>query len=126
MASINYKVGIQCTSDQSGSLNGYDLEGGATESSIDTTFPANSTNATVTLAFVQANVQALILVSDKGCTFKTNNSTSPQDTIVLKPGIPLVWCKSPGYFNCPFVGNVTTAFVTTTVGARLQGKILSS
>jgi hypothetical protein len=43
----------------------------------------------------------------------------PQDTIVLKPGIPLIWGVSSGQ-PCPFAGNVTTAYVTCTPAQNLQ------
>lgn len=49
----------------------------------------------------------------------------PSDTIVLAPGIPLVWGVSSG-LACPFTADVTGAFVTCTPAARLQGKILTS
>jgi hypothetical protein len=230
MSAVNWKVGTQVQSDSTSSLNGYDLEGGATEAIIDATFAANSTNNSLTMAFTQANLQGIFLLSDKGCTLKTNgNNTAdvqtisitgtptggdfpltfngattsvafnssnatvqaalvalstigngnitcaggplpgtpiactfagtktpglqplmttfsgslaggsaptvtiahttpglPQETITLQPGIPLMWARSSGYYTCPFQGNVANASVTTSVGARLQGKILQS
>ena len=50
----------------------------------------------------------------------------PQDTIVLSPGIPLVWGRSTGNGANPFAGNVTSAFVSCTPSCRLQGRILTS
>ncbi len=50
----------------------------------------------------------------------------PSDTIVLQPGIPLVWGTSTGYGSNPFTSNVTSATFSCTPASRLQGRILSA
>ncbi len=49
----------------------------------------------------------------------------PTNTIVLAPGIPLVWGVS-GYGSNPFTANVTSAYVSCTAAASLTGKICTA
>jgi hypothetical protein len=50
----------------------------------------------------------------------------PTNTIALQPGTPLSWSRSETYYACPFTSNVTAWYVTTTVAARLQGKMITN
>ena len=116
----NYSV----SSDAGGSLSGAQAEVGTTELTIDQTYGASLTDQLLTIAFNYADVQSVILVSDKGLTIETNSGSSPSNTFVLKAATPLVWSKSAAYFANPFTANVTAFYITTTAAARLQGKIL--
>jgi hypothetical protein len=50
---------------------------------------------------------------------------TPQDVIVLQANIPLLWSITPGYFACPFLGAVTSMFVSNTNACTLNGRILT-
>lgn len=50
----------------------------------------------------------------------------PSNSIILTPGVPLVWGASTGYGSNPFTTNVTTASFSCTPASRLQGRILSA
>lgn len=50
----------------------------------------------------------------------------PTNTIILQPGVPLMWGVSTGYGSNPFGnGNVTQAFFTCTPSSRLSYRLLS-
>lgn len=125
--STTHKLTFSISSDSGGTpLSGVQSEVGATEISFDQTYGASLVDQLLTVAFTAANVQSVFLLSDKGLKIETNNATTPTDTINLKPGSPLAWSKSEGYSPNPFSANVTAFYITTTVAARLQGKILTT
>jgi len=98
--------------------------------------PAAS-NAQKNISIVQATMQFLLLLftanvapgATKQMTLKTNSSGSPQETITLTDGIPVVYYAGGPYAN-PFAGNVTTVFATDTttnaVGGTLTVKALNN
>jgi len=125
--STTHKLTFSISSDSGGTpLSGVQSEVGATELSFDQTYGASLTDQLLAVAFTAANIQSIFLLSDKGLTIETNSGSSPVNTIVLKPGSPLAWSKSEGYWPNPFTANVTAFYITTTVAARLQGKILTT
>ena len=125
MATITHKL-QQSVKSSSGStsLSGYDAETGNSEIGVDETFPAASTNATLTLALTVANLQAVFIVCSQNCTLKTNSTSSPGNTLNLVAGIPLAWGVSSGLAN-PFTSNVTVVYVTCSPACRVQMKILT-
>lgn len=111
-----------------GSITGQATDTGNTLVTTTTTFPASSTNASLTLAFTKANLQSSFIVADQPCTIKTNSSGSPSETITLVAGIPhptYSWSKSSGVTN-PWTTDVTTAFVTCTPATTIKYGILQS
>ena len=125
--SITHKLTFSISSDSGGTpLSGVQSEVGNTAIEQDVNYGASLTDQLLTVAFTAANVQSIFLISDKGLTIETNSGSSPVNTIVLKPGTPLAWSKSAGYYANPFTANVTAFYITTTVAARLQVKILTT
>jgi hypothetical protein len=125
--SYTHKLTFSISSDSGGTpLSGVQSEVGSTEIAQDQQFGAGLTDQLLTVAFNFANVQSIFLLSDKGLKIETNSGTSPVNTINLKPGSPLAWSVSEGYFPNPFTANVTAFYITTTVAARLQVKILTT
>jgi hypothetical protein len=125
--SITHKLTFAVSSDSGGTpLSGVQSEVGDTELAFDNQYGASLTDQLQAIAFTAANVQSIMLLSDKGLTIETNSGSSPVNTIVLKPGTPLAWSKSAGYYANPFTANVTAFYITTTVAARLTGKILTT
>lgn len=125
--SITHKLTFSISSDSAGTpLSGVQSEVGSTEIIQDVNYGASLTDQLLTVAFNFANVQTIFLLSDKGLKIETNSGSSPVNTINLKPGSPLAWSISEGYFPNPFTANVTAFYITTTVAARLQVKILTT
>jgi hypothetical protein len=53
-----------------------------------------------------------------------NASGTPQDVIVLAPNIPLVWDSESG-LAAPFLGSVSSVYVTNVNACRLQMRPLT-
>ena len=128
----NYTTKIQSvysfSGPASGSITGQATDTGNTLATTTTTFPASSTNASLTLAFTKANLQSSYIVADQNCTIKTNNSATPSETLTLVANIPhptYSWSKSSGVTN-PWTTDVTTAFVTCTPATTIKYGILQS
>jgi hypothetical protein len=86
------------------------------------------TNQLVPLAFAEAKLKSIFILSDQDCTLKFNSSGSPTDTINLKAGIPFQW-TSDNYLVYPFVGTtgaITALYVTTTVATQFDLRTLTS
>jgi hypothetical protein len=125
--STTHKLTYSISSDSGGTpLSGIQSEVGATEISFDQNYGASLSGQLLAVAFTVASVQDVFLLSDKGLTIQTNSASSPVNTINLKPGTPLVWSKSAGYYADVFTADVTAFYITTTLAARLQGKILTT
>lgn len=105
-------------------VSGSQNEVGSNEINIDTVFAAGSTNVVMPIAFNFADLQSIILVSDKNMTIKFNSSGTGVPQIDLIAGDPFIWRKSSGYFANKFTANITTSYITCTPAASLKGKIL--
>jgi hypothetical protein len=98
--------------------------------------PLPGSAVTITFGGTLANTNVSAITSDLGAGLTGGSSPAiavttttpgkPSDVITLVAGIPLVWGRSAGYYACPFTTDVTTAYVSCTASARLQGKILTS
>ena len=78
-----------------------------------------TTNQEVSMAFTTTNVVAIYLYSSTDLTVKSNSSGSPDDTITLDGGVPLVWIKDSG-ITCPFAGSsgaITKLYITNASGS---------
>jgi hypothetical protein len=53
-----------------------------------------------------------------------NASGTPQDVIQLTAGVPVLW-DTQQIFACPFLGAVSSLYVTNTNSCRLQGRVLT-
>lgn len=122
--SITHTLTDKVSSSSGGSLSAQATEVGTSEYSVDQTFPAGSSNASLTGAFNYADIQSIYMLADQNLTLETNSGSSPSNTFSLIAGRPLVWSKSAGYFSNPLTANVTALFVTCTPATRLQIKIL--
>lgn len=124
--SISHRRTSGVQSDNSTNVSGSWSEVGNTEVSVDQTIAASQTNKQVTCVFATATLQSLFMLAEKGATVKTNSTSSPGNTFVLKAGIPFEWSVSAGYYSNPVAADVTTIYVTTTAATRLQIKALNS
>jgi len=84
--------------------------------------PSNQTNLAVAFAFTNSKLKAIAMSSDVNMTVKTNDGSSPQETITLVAGIPYIWTLTGSYIGSaasPFGGNVTGLYVTNTTSGTL-------
>jgi hypothetical protein len=123
---ISHTRSYSVRSSAGGTVSSSYTEAGNSEQSIDQSVAAGSTGVLINVAFTRAGLQSFQLVSDQPCTIALNTNTSPPQTIALKAGMPFDWSVSPGYFSNPFSVDVTALFVTTTLGTRIRGRILTS
>ncbi len=83
---------------------------------------AIGTDVAILVALDISQIRTLCIVSDVAATLKTNSSGSPQETLTLVAGIPLLWDASqPGALIADiFAGDVTNIYVTNAAAAHLQ------
>jgi hypothetical protein len=101
------------------SLSGYDTESGNSEVNFSQSFPANSVNTSISLALTPGNLQSVFLLSDKGCTIRTNGLNTADVQTVSISGTP-----TGGSFPLAFGGDaVSLAYNTNaaTMQSTLQG-----
>lgn len=89
---------------------------------VDTAIAAATTNAPLLVAFTIGKLKVLVISSDVAVTVKTNSTSSPQDTIAILAGKPLVWTND-SYFACPISGSVTEVYVTNAGGVVANFKM---
>src|SRR5215467_2083512 len=78
---------------------------------------------------VPDTVQSMMLYSDQPADVKTNDATTPVDTISLKGGVPVVWTLNSA-FPIPFqLGTAVTKLFVTNNGpstANVKIRVLSN
>ena len=74
------------------------------EINISDTVAASGTHVEYTVAFTITNLECIYISSTTDMTLKTNETGSPDDTILLKANRPFVWMKNSG-ITVPFVGD---------------------
>jgi hypothetical protein len=95
------------------------------EANFEGTITGSATpNVEVDWACAFANLKSLLIVSDKACSIFTNAAStgSPDDTLALAAGVPLVWAPT-GFGANPFTANVTKIYITVTGTASATLKI---
>ena len=105
------------------SVSGSSAQTGGAQAVLNEALGAMQTNVLYNIAFPQASVKSLILLSDVAATIKTNSSGSPADTIALAAGKPIVWDAASPY-ACPFTADVTKFYVTNTAAGTLKVYVL--
>ena len=89
---------------------------------VDFSIATGTTDKAIACAITLANLKAVVMLSDYDLTIKTNSSSTPQETLALDAGVPLVWIDdNPG---CPFAGNVTQMFATNASGSTARLRIV--
>lgn len=109
----------QCTSSFSNSLSsisGYGVEtGNAIVGGINQYFAASTVNQAISLSFTLANLQSIIMVSDKGCTIKTNGTATADVQTISITGTP-----TGGTFPLVFNGQVAAGVAYNASAATVQ------
>jgi hypothetical protein len=100
--SITHRITESISSDASSAVSGSSSEVGASETNPNALYPAATSNLLITMSFVVANLQSILLVSDKGLTLKTNGTNIADVQTISITGTP-----TGGSFPLGFGGQVT-------------------
>lgn len=85
------------------------------EANVEAAVPDSSTDLAINIAIDFSALQLLYIVSDQDLTIETNDGTTPDDTLTLKAGKPIVWYDGCGYTN-PLSADVTALYATNASG----------
>jgi hypothetical protein len=108
-------------------ISGRILSAGTVRARVDIVIPQGIVDQLVTVTFPADILDTIQILSDKDCTIKFNDATSPILTIGLIGGWPYFWNSSSKYFPNPFTADVTGLFVSTPGSAvNLKLKALSA
>lgn len=89
--------------------------------------PANQTDLEAAFALVAAKLKGIYIAADVAMTIKTNDGSSPDDTITLVANQPYIWglgSSRIGADDSPFSADVTSIFVTNTTAGTLEIRAL--
>jgi hypothetical protein len=99
------------------------------EANMSRAIAANQTNLALDFQFPTGagRIRSVYLLASVAMTIKTNSSGSPQETLVLAAGQPVIWQYGSGA-TCPFAvtANITKFYVTNTTAGTLDARILYS
>ena len=91
---------------------------------IDEPIGALAANFQVTFSFTKTKLKSIMLYATAAMIVYTNSpsGSAPQDTIHLAAGVMYLWNidNGPPYQANPFIGDVTTIYVTSTPGGVLS------
>lgn len=88
-----------------------EITGGGAWNVITDTVPASTTDREVNCAIDASHLKALYIVCDTALTLEANDGSSPDFTLTLEAGTPLVWKSGSGITN-PITADVTSFFAT--------------
>lgn len=91
---------------------------GSSRNYAETNVAASQTNTQFDVEIDVTNAKVISIVSDADCTIKTNNSSTPADTLTLVANKPLVWDETQTKDAAAAIekflsADVTTLYVTT-------------
>lgn len=93
------------------------------EQNLSEAIPANQTNLLVVYSLDVSACESFYLFATQNMTIKTNNSGSPDDTIVLRANEPYQW-HTNAYDAFLLTADVTALYVTNTTAGDLQIRAL--
>jgi len=95
---------------------------GQTMAAYDGTIAANTTDFAIDIAWPVTGAQSLCLWSDTNLTVKTNNNTTPVQTLSLLANVPIEWGTGMGSTN-PITTAVTQLYVTNATANPAKFKV---
>lgn len=95
---------------------------GDAEEGVEDSLAIGTTNKEYDLVVTKAKIVCMCIYASKACTFKTNSSSTPQDTITIAAGQQVVW-RNTDTAACPFSADITKIFVTNTDTAIANVKV---
>jgi hypothetical protein len=102
LSQITHKITDSVITDSFSKLSGNDTEVGNNEITITASYAAGASNVALSMSFVVANLQSVFLLSDKGCTIRTNGTGTSEVQTLTVTGTP-----TGGTFALGFGGQVT-------------------
>jgi hypothetical protein len=95
---------------------------GQTEAGFDGTIAANATDSAIAIAFPVTGLQSLCIWSDTNLVVKTNNATTPGQTINVLANVPIQWGTGMGATD-PITAAVTSLYVTNATANPAKFKV---
>ena len=89
---------------------------GDAQTSLEIAVPDSASDQQADLTLDVSTIKAIYILSDQDVTLETNDGTTPDDTISLKAGVPLIYHEN-GYFANPFSQDITALYLTNSSGA---------
>jgi len=86
------------------------------EANLEVAVADESTDLAINIAIDYSALKSLYIVSDQDLTVETNDGTTPDDTLTLLAGKPIVWFEGCGFTN-PLSADVTALYATNASGA---------
>lgn len=86
------------------------------EANVEVAVADEAADLAINIAIDISALQLLYIVADQDLTIETNDGTTPDDTLALKAGKPIVWYEGCGYDN-PLSADVTALHATNASGA---------
>lgn len=86
------------------------------EANLEVAVADESADLAINVAIDYSALKLLYIVSDQDLTVETNDGSSPDDTLTLLAGIPIVWFEGCGFTN-PLSADVTALYATNASGA---------
>jgi hypothetical protein len=84
---------------------------------VDETIANGASNVQVAFAVTLTLIKAIAIKASRAVTIKTNDSTTPDDTITLAAGQALFWGNDEDTGRLPFTVDVTALYVSNASGA---------
>lgn len=85
------------------------------QSTLDEAIPDESTDLELVFTLDVSEIESIIIICDQDLTLKTNNATTPVDTLDLLAGLPYIWTVD-SYFENKLTTDITALFVTNASG----------
>lgn len=92
------------------------------EKNIDVALTASVANKQVNLTLTVANLKSVYIQTDVEITLKTNSSGTPDQTLTIEPGTPLIWNETMAS-ACPIEDNITAFYITNTEATAGTAKL---
>jgi hypothetical protein len=108
---FNHQITSTYATDEGIAISALSKYTGTAEVGYDGTVPPATDLVEVDIAWIRANVKALLLYSSQALTIKTNVSGAPVNTIVLAAGQAITWGVDHPEAN-PVAADVTKLFLS--------------
>lgn len=88
------------------------------------TLANGATHTLVPVTITRANMGMIFISSSVDITLKTNSTSTPDTTLTIKAGRPLVWDDEDGYFTNPFTAaDITAIYLSNASGQTANYEI---
>ena len=95
---------------------------GDARESRELSIPDSTTDQEVVMSLDVSAVKGCYIVCDQAVTIETNDGTTPDQTLILKAGVPYEW-DTDSYDTFKFTDDITALYVTNASGATASLQI---